>query len=87
MDALAALLTRKSVDHHVRRADQTSLHRACSLDREQFFHQGLVETAATLGEPFREHKMLLGALYLDLHDPPGIHPRQIGTSSATDLFV
>ena len=42
------------------------LHRGRRLDRQQFLHQRLIETTAKLGEHFREHKMLLGAIHLDL---------------------
>ena len=57
------------------------------LDREQFLHQRRIETAAKLGEHFGQHKMLLGAIHLDLPDPTGIHHRQVGPQPATDLFV
>ena len=85
--ALAALLTGKGVDHEVRGADQTVLHRGGRLDREQFLHQWGVQTAAKLRKHFWEHKMLLGTIHLDLSDPAGIHHRQVGPHPATDLLI
>ena len=61
IDALAALLTGKGVDHQVRRTHQTVLHRSRRLDRQQFGHQWLVEPTPKLGEHFREDEMLLGS--------------------------
>jgi hypothetical protein len=57
------------------------------LDRQQFLHQRLIEATAELGEHFREHERLLGAIHLDLGDPTGIHHRQVGPQSATNLFI
>jgi hypothetical protein len=31
-----------------------------------------------VGEHLRKHKMLLGAIDLDLYDPTGIHHREVG---------
>jgi hypothetical protein len=87
IDALAPLLTRKGVDHQVRRADQTVLHRGRRLDRQEFLHQWGIETTANVGEHFREHNMLLGAIHLDLADPTGIHHGHVRPQSATDLFI
>jgi hypothetical protein len=87
IDALAPLLTRKGVDHQVRRADQTVLHGGRGLDGHQFLHQWRIQTAAKLGEDFGEHKMRLRAIHLDLPDPTGVHHRQVGPQPATDLFV
>ena len=71
IDALAALLTGKGVDHQVRRADQPGLHRGRRLDRQQFLHQWCIQAAAKVGEHFREHNMRLGTIDLDLSDPTG----------------
>jgi hypothetical protein len=87
INTLAPRLTRKGIDDHVRRADKTVLHGTGGLDREQFLHQWRLQTAAKVGEDFREHKMLLRAIHLDLSDPAGVHHRQVGPQPATDLFV
>ena len=87
IDAWAALLTGKGVDHPVGRADSPVLHRGRLLDRQQFLHQWLIEATAKLGEHVREHERRLGAIHLDLSDPTGIHHRQVGPQSATDLFI
>jgi hypothetical protein len=87
IDALAALLAGKGVDHQVRRADQSVLHRSRRLDRQQFLHQRLVEPTAKLGEHFWQHKMRLGAIHLDLMDPTGIHHGQVSPESGTDLLI
>ena len=86
MDALAALLTGKGVDHQVRRADQPVLHRRRRLDRQEFLHQWGVQTAAKLHQHCRAHKMLLGTSPLALSDSAGIHHRQVGPHPATDLL-
>jgi hypothetical protein len=87
IDAWAPLLTGKGIDHQVRRADQSVLHRSRRLDRQQFRHQGLIEPTAKLGQPFRQHKVLLGAIHLDLPDPTGIHHGQVRPQPDTDLLV
>jgi hypothetical protein len=78
MDAWASLLTRKGVDHHMRRAHQTILHRGRRLDREPFLHQRGIETAAKSGEYRWEHTMSLGAIHLDRSDPKGVHHGHVG---------
>ena len=87
IDALAALLAGKGVDHQVRRADQTVLHRGRRLDRQQFRHQRFIEATAKLGEHVREHKMVLGSIHLDRCDPTGIHHGEVGSQPATDLYI
>jgi hypothetical protein len=84
---LAPLLTRKGVDHQVRWADQPVLHRGRRLDRQEFLHQWGIEMTAKVGKYFREHKMLLGAIHLDLSDPTGIHHGHVSPQPATDLFI
>ena len=87
MDAVAALRTGKRIDHHGRRAHQAFLHGSGGLDGSQFRHQWRIQPAAKLGEPFREHQVLLRAIHLDLRNPPGLHDRPVGSHPATDLFV
>ena len=87
IDALAALLTGKGVDHQVRRADQPVLHRGRRLDRQEFLHQRGIEPTAKLGEHFWQHNMRLDSIHLDLGDPAGIHHGQVGPQPATDLFI
>ena len=87
MDAWAALLTGKGVDHQVRRADQTVRHRGRRLDRQPFLPQWRVQTAAKVGQHFWKHNMLLGAIHLHLCDPTGLHHGQVGSPPATELFI
>ena len=78
IDAWAALLTGKGINDQVRGAHQPVLHGRRRLDRQEFFHQRRIEPAAKLGEHLWQHKVLLGAIHLDLADPTGIHHRQVG---------
>ena len=87
MHAWAALLTGTGVDHEVRGADQTVLHRGGRLDRQQCLHPWGVQTAAKLRQHFREHNLRLGTIHVDLADPAGRHPRQVGPHPATDRLL
>ena len=87
MHAGAALLTGTGVHPQGRRAHPPVLQRGRRLDREPFLPQRGLEARAQLGEPFREHKVLWGALALDRPAPTGRHPRQVGPHPATHLFV
>jgi hypothetical protein len=87
IDALAALLTGKGVDHQACRAGKPLLHGGCRLDRQQLRHQGYVQTAAKVSERFWKHKRPLRAIHLHRGDSTGIHHRQVGPQSATDLFI
>jgi hypothetical protein len=87
IDALAPLLAGKGVDHQMRRADQTILHCGRRLDRQQFLQQWGIAATAKVGKPFREHKMLLGAIHLDLSNPTGVHHGHVRPQTATDLLV
>ena len=70
-DAWAPRLPGTGGDHHGRRTHQAVFHRSGGLDRPQCRPQWRLQPAATLGEPFREHKRRLGSIHLHLGDPAG----------------
>jgi hypothetical protein len=84
---LTALLAGKGIDHQVRGTHHALLNRRCSLQCQQLSEQGLVEPTAELGQQLGQHEVLLGAIYLHLGDPAGIHHREVGAQLATDLFI
>jgi hypothetical protein len=84
---LAALLAGKGIDHHMRRTHHALLHRCCGLHCQQLRQQGFVEPTAELGQQFRQHEVLLGAIDLHLPNPTRIHDGEVGPELATDLFI
>ena len=84
---LAALFRGKGIDEEMRRADQAFVHGRRGLDGQQCIDQGLVETAAKLGEGFGQYTVGLRTAKLDVFDATGIHHRHVGTQPLTDRFI
>ena len=86
-DPLAALFRGKGVDQEVGRAHQAFFHRSRRLDRNEFIHQGLVETASKLGQGFGQNKVILGAGDLHFFEATGIHDCHVSAQAFADGFI
>ncbi|MEE9147041.1 MAG: hypothetical protein V3U27_06560 [Candidatus Tectomicrobia bacterium] len=86
-DTLRPLLRREGIDQQVGRAHEPRVHGGRSLDGHQFVQQVWSDAATELGEGFRQDKMGLGALDLDLAEATCVHHRHIGAQALTDGFI
>jgi hypothetical protein len=86
-DPLATLFGGEGIDEHMRRADQALVHGRHGLDGQPFIDQGLVETAAKLGQGFGQHKMGLRTVESNVFYTTGRHDRHLGTQPLTDGFI
>jgi hypothetical protein len=77
-DPLATLFGGEGIDEQMRRADQAPLHGCSGLDGQPFIDQGLVETAAKLGQGFGQHKVGLRIVELNVFYITGRHDRHVG---------
>jgi hypothetical protein len=86
-DPLATLFGGEGIDEHMRRADQALVHGRHGLDGQPFIDQGLVVTAAKLGQGFGQHKMGLRTVESNVFYTTGRHDRHLGTQPLTDGFI
>ena len=86
-DALTALLRGKGIDKQMGRADKPRLHGGSRLDRYEVVHQVLIHATTELGQRFRQDKMGLRMIRLDLAQAASVHHRHIRAQALTDVFI
>jgi hypothetical protein len=83
----AAWLSGKGLDDEMRRADQPFIHGRSGLESQQVIDQGLVETAAKLGEGFGQYTVGLRAVELDMFSATGMHHCPSSTQPLAKGFI